>query len=404
MELIEKDLDNVEFNRERDTMLLNVGPNHPCTHGTVRMVLELTGETIERCDVQVGYSHRGVEKMCERGTWSQVLPYVERCNYASPMLNNVGFALACEKLLGVTVPERCQYYRMILGEFARISDHLTCLGVVAMDLGAFTPYLWMIRCREMIGDLMEEETGARLTHSFARIGGIAKPPTDGLKGHTRSVCEQLLQSLDEVQRLLIDNRIFLDRLENVGGMSAENAISLGCTGPVLRACGVPYDVRRAHPYLKYDELEFDVPVGEHGDCFDRFMVRLEEIRQSTRIIEQCVARIPCDGPVNIEDPRIVLPQKSTVYSTGDGKAQHVRLVMDGIKLPRGEVYSYTEGGNGEMGFYLVSDGSDSPYRVHLRSPSFFNTSGLEHVLRGQMISDMVPCFGTLNVNGGETDR
>jgi NADH-quinone oxidoreductase subunit D len=404
MEPIERDLDSTELELSAEPMLLNMGPNHPATHGTVRIVVELSGETIERCDVQVGFLHRGFEKMCERGTWAQVFPYVDRCNYVSPMLNNVGFALACEKLLGVTVSDRCQYYRMILGELARITDHLTCVAAMGMELGAFTPYLWMIKGREMIWDIMEEETGARLTHSFGRIGGMAKPPTEGFKAHTLAVIEHIGKILDESERVLLKNRIFLDRLENVGIISADDAISLGWTGPVLRASGVPYDVRRAHPYMKYGELEFDVPVGQRGDCFDRFIVRVEEIRQSIRIIEQCVARMPDDGPINLTDPRIILPPKNEVYSTIEGTIQHFKLIMEGIKLPPGEVYSYTEGGNGELGFYLVSDGSGTPYRVRIRPPSFFNTSGLERIITGQMIADVVPCFGSLNMIGGECDR
>jgi len=404
MEPIERDLDSAELELFAEPMLLNVGPAHPATHGTVRIVVELSGETIERCDVQVGYLHRGFEKMCERGTWSQVFPYVDRCNYVSPMLNNVGFALACEKMLQITVPDRCQYYRMILGELARISDHLTCDGAMAMELGAFTPFLWMMKTREMVWDIMEEETGARLTHSFGRIGGMAKPPTDGFKAHTLAVIEHTGKVLDEVERLLLTNRIFLDRLENVGIISGEEAISLGWTGPVLRASGVPYDVRRSHPYLKYGEVEFDVPVGGKGDCFDRFMVRIDEMRQSVRIIEQCVARMADEGSVNVEDPRVILPPKDEVYSSIEGTIQHFKIIMEGLKIPPGEVYGYTEGGNGELGFYLVSDGSGTPYRVRIRPPSFFATSGLERIITGQMIADVVPCFGSLNMIGGECDR
>jgi NADH-quinone oxidoreductase subunit D len=385
-------------------MLLNVGPSHPATHGTVRIVVELSGENIERCDVQIGYLHRGFEKMCERGTWTQVFPYVDRCNYVSPMLNNVGYALACEKLLDITVPERCQYYRMALGELARISDHLTSAGAMAMELGAFTPFLWMMKAREMVWDIMEEETGARLTHSFGRVGGMAKPPTDSFKEHSRRVVRHVTEVIGQVEKLLLTNRIFLDRLENVGVISAEDAISLGWTGPCLRACGVPYDVRRAHPYLKYAEMEFDVPVGSRGDCFDRFIMRIEEIRQSGRIIEQCLQRMPDSGPVNVDDPRIVLPNKQDVYTTIEGTIQHFKIVMEGIKLPAGEVYGYTEGGNGELGFYLVSDGSGTPYRVRIRPPSFYLTSGLEHLITGQMVADIVPCFGSLNMIGGECDH
>ena len=404
MDPIERDLDSAELELFAEPMLLNVGPAHPATHGTVRIVVELSGETIERCDVQVGYLHRGFEKMCERGTWSQVFPYVDRCNYVSPMLNNVGFALACEKMLQITVPDRCQYYRMVLGELARISDHLTCDGAMAMELGAFTPFLWMMKTREMVWDIMEEETGARLTHSFGRIGGMAKPPTDGFKAHTLAVIEHTGKVLDEVERLLLTNRIFLDRLENVGLISGEEAISLGWTGPVLRASGVPYDVRRSHPYLKYGEVEFDVPVGGKGDCFDRFMVRIDEMRQSVRIIEQCVARMADEGSVNVEDPRVILPPKDEVYSSIEGTIQHFKIIMEGLKIPPGEVYGYTEGGNGELGFYLVSDGSGTPHRVRIRPPCFLITAGLERVITGQMMADVVPSFGSLNMIGGECDR
>lgn len=404
MEPLDVELDETEVELPTEPMLVNVGPAHPAMHGTVRCVMELSGESIRRVDVQVGYLHRGFEKMCERGTWTQVFPYVDRCNYVSPMLNNVGFAMACEKMLGIQTTERCQWYRMALGELARISDHLTCDGAMAMELGAFTPFLWMVKARDMIWDLMEEETGARMTHSFGRVGGMAKPPTDQFKEHALAVTDQCLRIVDEAQDLLYGNRIFLDRLENVGVISVEDAISLGWTGPCLRAAGVPYDVRRAHPYLKYSEVEFDVPVGQNSDCLDRFMVRIEEIRQSARIIKQCVARLPDSGPINVDDPRVVLPEKEEVYSTIEATIQHFKIVMEGIKLPAGEVYSYSEGGNGELGFYLVSDGSGTPYRVHIRPPSFLSTAGLERIITGQMVADVVPCFGSLNMIGGECDR
>jgi NADH-quinone oxidoreductase subunit D len=404
MEPLDLELDPTEVELPTDPMLLNVGPAHPAMHGTVRIVMELSGESIERCDVQVGYLHRGFEKMCERGSWTQVFPYADRLNYVSPMLNNVAFALACEKLLGITVPERCQWYRMALGELARMSDHLTCDGAMAMELGAFTPFLWMIKGREMIWDLMEEETGARLTHSFGRVGGMAKPPTDGFKAHAKAVTTHILEIVEEVERLLLGNRIFLDRLEGVGRISQEDAISLGWTGPCLRACGVPYDVRKAHPYMKYGEVDFDVPVGTSGDSFDRFMVRIEELKQSSRIIDQCIARMADSGPVNVDDPRIILPPKSEVYSTIEGTIQHFKIVMEGLKLPAGEVYGYTEGGNGELGFYLVSDGSGTPYRVRIRPPCYYITGGLEKVITGAMMADVVPSFGSLNMIGGECDR
>ena len=404
MEPLDRDLDETEIELAAEPMLINVGPSHPAMHGTVRVVMELSGETIERCDVQVGYLHRGFEKMCERGTWTQVYPYVDRCNYVSPMLNNVGFSLACEKMLGIEVPERCQWYRMILGELARLSDHLTCDGAMAMELGAFTPFLWMVKARELVWDVMEEETGARLTHSFGRVGGMAAPPTPGFKEHVRAVVDQIRHVMDEVKRLLLGNRIFLDRLEGVGVISVDDAVSLGWTGPALRAAGVPYDVRKSYPYLKYGEVDFDVPVGSASDCYDRFMVRIEEMEQSARIIDQCLERMPDEGPINADDPRVVLPPKDEVYTTIEGTIRHFKIVMEGLKLPAGEVYSFTEGGNGELGFYPVSDGSGMPCRVRIRPPCFYVTGGLERVITGQMVADVVPCFGSLNMIGGECDR
>jgi NADH-quinone oxidoreductase subunit D len=404
MEALDIDLDESEIELPTEPMLVNVGPSHPAMHGTVRCVMELSGESIARVDVQVGYLHRGFEKMCERGTWTQVFPYVDRCNYVSPMLNNVGFAMACEKMLGIEVPDRCQWYRMALGELARISDHLTCDGAMAMELGAFTPFLWMVKARDMIWDVMEEETGARMTHSFGRVGGMAKPPTTGFKEHSRAVVDQVVRIVEESEGLLLGNRIFLDRLEGVGIISAEDAISLGWTGPCLRAAGVPYDVRKSNPYMKYGEVDFDVPVGEKSDCLDRFLIRLAEIRQSARIVRQCLDRMPDEGPVNVDDPRVMLPEKSGVYTTIEDTIRHFKIVMEGIKLPVGEVYSYTEGGNGELGFYLVSDGSGTPYRVRIRPPCFLVSAGLERIITGQMVADVVPCFGSLNMIGGECDR
>jgi NADH-quinone oxidoreductase subunit D len=404
MEPIDQELEEGELELPSEPMTLNMGPSHPAMHGTIRIVMDLSGETIVKTDVQIGYLHRGFEKMCERGNWTQVFPYVDRCNYASPMLNNVGFALAVEKLLDITVPERCQYYRVVLGELARLADHLTCNGAMAMELGAFTPLLWFIKGREMIYDIMEEETGARLTHSFGRVGGMAMPPSDNFKAMTKGVLQPILSIVKEAETLLLSNRIFMDRLQGVGTISAADAIALGWTGPCLRSTGVAYDVRKAHPYLVYDRLAFDVPVGQVGDNWDRFMVRLEEIRQSVRIIEQALEQMPDDGPINVDDPRIVLPPKEDVYTTIEGTIQHFKIVMEGIKVPAGEAYGYTEGGNGELGFYLVSDGSGTPYRVRIRPPCFAITQGLGKLITGLMIPDVVPTFGSLNMIGGECDH
>ena len=404
MEPLDQDLEEGELEMPADPMMLNMGPSHPAMHGTVRIVVELSGETITKADVQIGYLHRGFEKMCERGTWNQIYPYVDRLNYVSPMLNNVGFSLAVEKMLGVTVPERTQYYRVALGELARISDHLTCNGAMAMELGAFTPFLWNIRARDMLWDIFEEETGARLTHSFGRVGGMAKPPTKYFKDMVRATIPRILSVLAESEGLLLKNRIFLDRLENVGCFSKEDALEWGWSGPCLRSTGVPYDVRRAHPYLVYDRFEFDVPVGSAGDNFDRFMCRQEEIRQSARILEQCLDQMPDEGPINIDDPRVVLPEKEDVYTTIEATIQHFKIVMEGIKVPAGEVYSYTEGGNGELGFYLVSDGSGTPYRCRIRPPCFPITQSLDRLIVGAMIPDVVPTFGSMNMIGGECDH
>jgi NADH-quinone oxidoreductase subunit D len=404
MEPLDLELEEGALELPSEPMQLNMGPSHPAMHGTVRIVLELSGETIDKADVQIGYLHRGFEKMCERGTWSQVFPYVDRCNYVSPMLNNVGYALACEKMLGITVPERCQYYRVVLGELARIVDHMVCNGAMAMELGAFTPFLYLTRARELIFDILEEETGARVTHSFGRVGGMAKEPTPDFKAMIRASLPKALAIVDECQKLLQKNKIFIDRVAGVGVMSKEEALALGWTGPTLRSTGVAYDVRKAHPYLVYDRFDFDVPVGQTGDTYDRFMVRMEEIQQSARIIEQALEQMPDDGPVSVEDPRIILPPKQEVYSTIEGTIQHFKIVMEGIKVPAGEVYSYTEAGNGELGFYLVSDGSGTPWRVRIRPPCFAVVQGLSQLVTGAMIPDVIPTFGSMNMIGGECDH
>jgi NADH-quinone oxidoreductase subunit D len=387
-----------------EPMRLNMGPSHPAMHGTIRMVLELDGETVKDLDIQPGYLHRGFEKSCERGNWTQVYPYVDRLNYVSPMLNNVGFSLAVEKLCGITVPERCTWYRMILGELARISDHLTCNSASAMELGAFTPFLWCIKTRDWVWDVLEQETGARLTHSFGRIGGMAKPPTEQMKDAVLAVLPRVEEAMAESEALLLKNRIFLDRMQGVGNLSQARAIELGVTGVVLRSTGVDYDVRKANPYMFYDKVDFDVPVGHDGDNYDRFMCRFEEIRQSIKILRQCCEKIADTGPVNIEDVRVVLPEKQDVYNTIEGTIAHFKLVMEGVRPMAGEVYSYTEGGNGELGFFIVSDGSGTPYRVRVRPPCFFNLAACREMLVGDMIADIVPTFGSINMIGGECDR
>ncbi|KPK53830.1 MAG: NADH dehydrogenase [Myxococcales bacterium SG8_38_1] len=396
--------DQASLELDADPMRLNMGPSHPAMHGTIRMVMDLDGENLINLDVQPGYLHRGFEKSCERGTWAQVFPYADRLNYVSPMLNNVGWALAVEKLLGIEVPERCQYYRVVLGELSRIADHFTCNGASAMELGAFTPFLWLLKVRDWVWDILERETGARMTHSFGRIGGMAAPPTPNFKDDVRHLIPEIFKVVKETEIMLLRNRIFLDRMQGVGVLTKEQALSYGCTGPVARSTGIPYDVRKDHPYLVYDRFDFDVPIGEDGDNWDRFMVRLEEIRQSIRIIEQALEQMPDDGPVNVDDPRIVYPDKKDVYTTIEATIAHFKLVMEGLRVPEGEVYSFTEGGNGELGFHIVSDGSGTPYRVRVRPPCWYNLAASREMLLGGMIADIIPTFGSVNMIGGECDR
>ncbi|MBW2210482.1 MAG: NADH-quinone oxidoreductase subunit D [Deltaproteobacteria bacterium] len=378
--------DQASLELSADPMRLNMGPSHPAMHGTIRMVIDLDGETLVNLDVQPGYLHRGFEKSCERGTWAQVFPYVDRLNYVSPMLNNVGWALAVEKLL------------------ARVADHFTCNGASAMELGAFTPFLWLLKVRDWVWDILERETGARMTHSFGRIGGMAAPPTATFKDDVLRLIPEVHKVVKETEIMLLRNRIFLDRMQGVGVLTKEQALSYGVTGPMARSTGIPYDVRKDHPYLVYDRFDFDVPVGEDGDNWDRFMVRLEEIRQSVRIIEQAIEQMPDDGPINIDDPRIVYPAKDDVYTTIEATIAHFKLVMEGLRTPKGEVYSFTEGGNGELGFHIVSDGSGTPYRVRVRPPCWYGLAASREMLLGGMIADIIPTFGSVNMIGGECDR
>lgn len=405
MEPIDEILDEEDaLELPAEPMRLNMGPSHPAMHGTIRMVLDLDGETVKNVDVQPGYLHRAFEKSCERGSWNQVFPYADRLNYVSPMLNNVGFALAVEKLCDIEVPERGQYYRVVLGELARVCDHFTCNGASAMELGAFTPFLWLLKVRDWIWDILEKETGARMTHSFGRIGGMAAPPTEGFVQDVRDILPEVHKVVHETEVMLLKNRIFLDRMQGIGILPRDYAISMGVTGPMLRSTGVDYDVRKASPYLVYDRFDFEVPIGHDGDNYDRFMVRMEEIRQSVRIIEQALDQMPTDGPVSVEDPRIILPPKREVYTTIEATIAHFKIVMEGIKPPPGEVYSYTEAGNGELGFYIVSDGSGTPYRVRCRPPCWYGLEAVREMLIGEMIADIVPTFGSVNMIGGECDR
>jgi NADH-quinone oxidoreductase subunit D len=386
-----------------DIMEIQMGPSHPASHGTIKFNLKLDGETIVDVDVEIGYLHRGFEKMCEQGTWNHCFPYADRLNYAGPLLNNVGFALALEELAGIQVPERCQYIRVIVGEISRLTDHLTCLGMGATEVGAQSVGFYMVEAREYLYDLVEAITGARLTVTYCRLGGVTNDLPDDFKERLTFALKHLRGVYDDCSKLLARNRIFVDRMVGVGAIPQADAIAWGLTGPLLRATGVEYDVRKAFPYLVYGDLQFDVPTGSRGDNYDRFMVRMNEVEQSMRILEQAVAKLP-GGPIRADDPRFVLPPKQEVYGSIEGLMNHFKLVIEGQKIPPGEIYSATEGGNGELGFYLVSDGSGRPYRVRVRPPCFYAMGALADMLRGGMIADIITTFGQVNMIGGECDR
>jgi len=438
---------------ETRSMLLNVGPSHPAMHGVIRLIMEVDGEKIKGVDVEMGYLHRAFEKMCETMMYAQCFPYTDRLNYVSPLINNVGFALSVEKLLGIDIPVRAQYIRVIMSEISRVTDHLTCIGATAMEMGALSVFLYMMKAREYLYELIEEITGARLTVSYVRIGGVKADLTQGFADKALQKIAQVRRVLVETDDLLTRNRIFFDRMKGVGKISAQDAISYGITGPFLRSTGVSYDVRRAQPYLIYDRLDFEIPTGTQGDNLDRYFVRMAEMEQSLRMVEQCLAQIP-QGDVNgdltgcvipaaqmvdrakmgqteefIEDevttdptlqgstrkyynainaPKkdVVLPAKEDTYGNIEGLMNHFKLVMygHGIRPPVGEVYFPVEGANGELGFYIVSDGSDQPWRVRVHPPCFPIMAALPKCLVGGMMADLIPTFGSVNMIAGELDR
>ena len=388
---------------QTDPMILNIGPSHPTTHGTVRIIATLDGENVLNADVEIGYLHRAFEKSCEHGTWQQAFPYTDRLNYNSALCNNVGYAMAVEKLLGVEVPERCQFIRAIACEISRIADHLTCIGPNSMELGAFTTFLYFVEARELIWDLIESMCGARLTNNYVRIGGLKADLPGTFEEQTRKVFAKTRELIEDVDKLLTKNRIFIDRMRDTGVISAEDAVDWGWTGPCLRSTGVDLDLRKDAPYLVYDRVDFDVPVGEHGDNFDRYLVRMEEMRQSIWIVEQLLEKIP-EGPINVDDPRVRWPAKHLVYTKMEELIDHFKIVFEGVRPPKGEAYTCIEAPNGELGFYLVSDGTGKPVKVRCRPPCFATIQALGPSLKGAMLSDIVPTFGMINMVGGECDR
>jgi NADH-quinone oxidoreductase subunit D len=391
--------------KKEGTMWINFGPQHPSAHGTLHLMLELDGETIVQSVPHIGYLHCGFEKLGEHRNYNQFVTITDRMNYLSPINNNVGWAQACEKLFDIDLTERCAYIRVIVSELSRIADHLFATGMQAVDIGAFSWFLFGFQHREEIYDILERMCGQRLTTSYTRIGGLIRDMDEMAIRMTRDLCKRLPQTLDKLDGLLLHNKIWADRTQGIGAVTAEDAVKWGLTGPCLRAAGVARDVRKDEPYLVYDRFDFDIPIGEHGDVFDRWNVRMEEMRQSVRIVEQALDQLP-EGPINNEDTQIVLPPKEKVYDNIENMILHFKQVMHGhgTQPPVGEVYSRTEAPNGELGYYLVSDGSANPYRVHVRSPSLVNFSSIVPQLEGAMISDVVAIMGSLNIIAGELDR
>ena len=389
--------------RDGDRMIVNMGPTHPVTHGTLRIVLELEGEIIEKATPEIGYLHRGVEKLGENLSYNQFVPLTDRLNYCSSIMNNVGYAHAVEKLLDVQIPRRAEQLRVLVSELARIADHIICLGINAVDIGAFTAFLYIFKERETVYDLFEMAAGQRLHTSFTRIGGLFRDIPEEFLPLLAQFQESMPRAIDEMERLLTRNPIWHDRTKGVGAMSQADAVNWGYTGPCLRATGLAQDLRVAQPYMGYGEYDFDIPVGTTGDVFDRYLVRLEEMRQSLRIIEQLVPRLE-PGPVIVDDYKIALPPKEKVYTRMESLIHHFKLVMHGIEMPVGEVYSATESANGELGFYLVSDGGKSPYRIRVRPPCLPIFSSFDVKVRGRLIADAVAELGAMNIIAGELDR
>jgi NADH-quinone oxidoreductase subunit C/D len=363
----------------------------------------MDGETVADAEAEIGYMHRNFEKMAEERTYWQIIPYTDRLNYCSSFMNGHGWALAVETLLGVPAPPRAEAVRVILSEFSRIMDHIICVSTNVVDLGGITPYFIMFRAREVIYELLEACCGARLTVSYVRIGGLAQDVPDDFEARCRKALDSCHEVWKAAHELLTRNVIVMKRFKDVGVMDRDEALSWGWVGPCLRGSGVDYDIRKDHPYSGYDTYDFDVPVGTTGDCFDRYLVRMEEMRQSMRIIEQALAKLP-SGPVITDDKRVALPPKSDVYSNIEALMNHFKLVYDGILPPPGEVYGYTEGANGELGYYIVSDGQKHPWRVKVRPPCYNIYQAFPHMIRGEMLADAVATIGGLNVIAGELDR
>jgi len=384
-------------------MLINIGPQHPATHGVLRLVLELDGETVVRCTPHIGYLHCGFEKIGEYRQYNQIIPWTDREDYLNSIGNNVAFVLSAERLFGIEITPRCTVLRVIAMELSRIISHLVWVGTTAIDIGAFTPFLWAFQERENVYNLLEGWVGARLTTSATRVGGMAADLPDGWLDGLRNFVRTFPRTIDEVDRMLTKNGIWVGRTLGLGAMGAAEAVNYGLSGPMLRASGVAYDVRKDEPYLDYETYDFDVPVGTAGDVYDRYLVRMEELRQSVRILEQAMRRLP-DGPVNVDDPRVILPPKHKATSGMESMIHHFKLVMEGPRPPIGECYVPVESPKGEKGYYLVSDGTSKPVRWRIRPPSFVNLSAIPKMVEGHLLSDVIAINASIDIVMGEIDR
>jgi NADH-quinone oxidoreductase subunit D len=385
------------------TMTLNMGPHHPATHGVLRLVLELDGETIVKATPHVGQLHRGIEKIAESMNFQQVIPLTDRLDYTAASLNNLGYCMTVEKLLGIEIPKRAQYIRVIMSELARIMGHHLWIGSHALDIGAMTLIFYTFRDREMIMNINEELSGYRLTPSFLRIGGVAKDITPDFVKSVREFVKWFPTAVDGYNTLLTDNIIWRKRTMDIGSISAKEAVNYGFTGPSLRGSGVSYDIRKALPYCSYDDFDFQIPVGENGDVYDRYLVRMEEFKQSLRIIDQAIENLP-EGPIKVDNPWVSNPEKDEVTEDISALIRRFKIQSEGPKSPIGEVYHSVEGSKGELGFYLVGDGTAQPYRMKIRSPCFILTSALPRLLEGHMIADAISIIGSIDIVLGEIDR
>lgn len=387
-------------------MIVNVGPSHPATHGTLRVMCKLNGETIENSVSEMGYLHRGKEKIAENTTYHKFIPHTDRMNYCSSINNNVAYVMAVERVMGLEVPERTRYIRTICCEIARIIDHLVCIGINAVDLGAFSYFLYGFHQREEAYTLIEMLSGARLTTSYTRVGGLAFEPPPEFISALKKWLDGFEPVFDEMDKLLTTNRIWMQRTVGVGAFSKEQAMAYSFTGPCARASNINIDLRRdqKEPLLKYDEVKFDVPLGQNGDVYDRYLVRVEEVRQSIHILRQLADKCPTTGPIWVDDKRVAIPSKERVYNSMETMIHHFKFFMEGFDVPPGEAYTCVEGPNGEIGFYIVSRGGPSPWRMRVRAPSFWMYQGLDPMIQGEKIADLVAALGSINVIAGELDR